>query len=495
MCIPKAKGGLGFKDLSKFNLALLAKQGWKLIMQPDCLFARVMKAKYFPTGDFMSANLGSYPSYTWRSIWEARQILEEGVGWRIGNGESVNIWNDRWLPGPGSGRVTCQNMIIRFTQVSDLFDRETNTWKQETIRSLLGEEQLESILTIPLASSRPRDELIWRGDNTRVYTAKSGYRWLITEGVPSKIRILMWKIAHNYLPTLHNLSIRRLAVNSLCPVCQSEEESVEHLFRDCPFTHQVLSGVGTPLSTHNNEISWKNWLAADFEKLNIEACKIRSIAYWAIWYNRNKLYHEGVREHVNDVIGFIKAYYSEISCIGERLRTTNESTAPVWKPPANDIIKINFDASFNRLTRCSNSGIIARNKEGLTMAACTFPWENIPNPVMAEARACLQAIIMAEEMGFQDVCIEGDALSVIRKLKAAEEDRSCISNLIKEIKGKVVNFRSVSFKYVPREANKVAHAMAQEGARYEQPRYWIEEAPHAVEVLVNQEKRNGIHGS
>ncbi|MFQ6641008.1 hypothetical protein Gotur_016694 [Gossypium turneri] len=89
------------------------------------------------------------------------------------------------------------------------------------------------------------------------------------------------------------------------------------------------------------------------------------------------------------------------------------------------------------------------------MAACTYPWEKISNPVMAKARVCLQAIIMAEDMGFQDICIEGDALTIIRKLNSAEEDRSCISNLIKEITGRGYNFRSLSFKHAPREPTKL----------------------------------------
>ncbi|KAA3470979.1 reverse transcriptase [Gossypium australe] len=42
MCIPKANGGLGFKDLKKFNMPLLAKQGWKIITQPHCLFTRAL---------------------------------------------------------------------------------------------------------------------------------------------------------------------------------------------------------------------------------------------------------------------------------------------------------------------------------------------------------------------------------------------------------------------------------------------------------------------
>lgn len=47
LCIPKANGGLGFRDLEKFNLAMLAKQDWKIITQPHCLFARVMKENIF----------------------------------------------------------------------------------------------------------------------------------------------------------------------------------------------------------------------------------------------------------------------------------------------------------------------------------------------------------------------------------------------------------------------------------------------------------------
>ncbi|KAA3469230.1 RNA-directed DNA polymerase reverse transcriptase family protein [Gossypium australe] len=51
---------------------LKSNKGWKLINNPTCLFAQVMKARYYPQGDFMGANLGSYPFFTWCSIWGAR---------------------------------------------------------------------------------------------------------------------------------------------------------------------------------------------------------------------------------------------------------------------------------------------------------------------------------------------------------------------------------------------------------------------------------------
>ena len=58
MCAPKEKGGLGFQDLIAFNLALLAKQGWHLQMNPNSLVHQVLKARYFPQTDFLHAELG-----------------------------------------------------------------------------------------------------------------------------------------------------------------------------------------------------------------------------------------------------------------------------------------------------------------------------------------------------------------------------------------------------------------------------------------------------
>ena len=53
MCVPKKKGGMGFRDLHSFNLAMLAKQCWRLIQNPDSLCARVLSAKYYLDGNVL----------------------------------------------------------------------------------------------------------------------------------------------------------------------------------------------------------------------------------------------------------------------------------------------------------------------------------------------------------------------------------------------------------------------------------------------------------
>ena len=91
MCQPKSLGGLGFRNLHAFNLALLAKQAWRILTNPCSLAARILKAKYFPYEDILNASLGSSTSLTWRSIFQSLEVIKSGTRWRVGNGHLIHI--------------------------------------------------------------------------------------------------------------------------------------------------------------------------------------------------------------------------------------------------------------------------------------------------------------------------------------------------------------------------------------------------------------------
>ena len=79
MCKSKLNGGMRFKNLQAFNHAMLAKQGWRLILDPNSLVAQIYKARYYLHGDVFKAKLGSSPSYTWRSIFNGLEVVKRGT--------------------------------------------------------------------------------------------------------------------------------------------------------------------------------------------------------------------------------------------------------------------------------------------------------------------------------------------------------------------------------------------------------------------------------
>jgi hypothetical protein len=105
MVQPKYAGGLGFRDIELFNLALLARQALRALQEPTTLSSRMLKAIYFPESELLNAKLGSHPSQVWRAIYEGRDALKLGLISRIGTGDQLMhgrkiccpVMNDRSL--------------------------------------------------------------------------------------------------------------------------------------------------------------------------------------------------------------------------------------------------------------------------------------------------------------------------------------------------------------------------------------------------------------
>ncbi|KAF2317827.1 hypothetical protein GH714_041142 [Hevea brasiliensis] len=68
---------------------------WSLVVNPDSLAARLLKAKYYLESSFLTAPLGSSLSYIWHSIHATQSLIRSGLCWHIGTGNQVNIWNDK----------------------------------------------------------------------------------------------------------------------------------------------------------------------------------------------------------------------------------------------------------------------------------------------------------------------------------------------------------------------------------------------------------------
>ena len=146
MDVPKVCRGMGFRDLSCFNKALLAKQVWRMWTTTESLVARIMKAKYHPNCSILEAPLLAKPSFAWRSIQGYCAFIKEGLVWRIGNGKTAKIWGDKRLPNHSTYRVQSSPTLLEDNAtVSHLIDEREHVWKPGLLAHLFSIGRGESI--------------------------------------------------------------------------------------------------------------------------------------------------------------------------------------------------------------------------------------------------------------------------------------------------------------------------------------------------------------
>jgi hypothetical protein len=174
LCIPKKSGGMGFRDLQSFNLSMLAKQVWRLLSEPDSLWARVLRVKYYPNGRLLNANPKSGSSFTWQSILAWLDCFKKGCIWRVGDGSKIDIWKDNWIPSSHNLKIMTPRGTNIITRVSDLINPANDTWDEDLIQDIFWPIDAHRIMQIPLTPER-EDFVAWHYNKVGLFSVWSAY--------------------------------------------------------------------------------------------------------------------------------------------------------------------------------------------------------------------------------------------------------------------------------------------------------------------------------
>jgi hypothetical protein len=257
LCRLKSEGGIGFLDLKLFNKALLARQGWRLLQNPSSLVFKMLMAKYFPNSSFLDALIPVNASFIWRSICEFKIVLQEGLRWRVGTGEKIKIWGDKWLPSCSTYQVISpRSFLDDSTTVDKLICKDTMTWDADILERLFLPQDVEAIKSIPLSLRRPFDILIWTGTKRGDFSVRSAYHMLLNQShaveasssssssrgqiqrgwssiwavpVQPKVKLFIWRACKAIFPTQTNLFDKEVSQTYSCLWCGDEAETVDHL--------------------------------------------------------------------------------------------------------------------------------------------------------------------------------------------------------------------------------------------------------------------------
>ncbi|XP_060969815.1 uncharacterized protein LOC133037031 [Cannabis sativa] len=124
------------------------------------------------------AELGNNPSFVWRSIWGAQNLVKRGAIHTIGNGASTSILSHPWLPSSDNRFVSSTHPCLISNNVSSLFSMDSRTWDVDIVRDLFPPREANMILGLPLSHHASDDFWSWSNDSKRCFSVKSAYNLL-----------------------------------------------------------------------------------------------------------------------------------------------------------------------------------------------------------------------------------------------------------------------------------------------------------------------------
>uniref|UniRef100_A0A2N9G5T2 RNase H type-1 domain-containing protein n=1 Tax=Fagus sylvatica TaxID=28930 RepID=A0A2N9G5T2_FAGSY len=511
LCEPKRRGGMGFRDLQKFNEALLAKQVWRLMKDTSSLFYRVFKAKFFPHCSILEADEKTRGSYAWQSIRKAREVLLRGGVWRVGDGKQIKIWKHRWLLEDCHRTIITHGPpILQDCTVDQLITKPKMEWDTALIDKLFIPYDAEAIKNIPLSSRAPPDQFYWPGTANGIYTVKSGYQTLLhnennllpgsstTDAlqpiwntvwslrIPKKCQHFAWRASREALPTKVNLCKRRIPIDPNCENFQNTPEDVLHAVWTCPLIKPVW----------DNEL-WSQALRAspvlDFADLFSKVLAFPSqqntevfiIIAWSLWQRRNKLRLNKTVEPLNQVNTKARIYLEEFGSSAETTPHTEPTPAlnTKWQPPRCKNFKANYDGAIFKETNEAGIGVIVRNRAGKVMASLVQKVRYPQSVESIEAWAARRAVSFVKEIGLPEAEFEGDSKTVVAALNSSHPSPTSYGHLIKDAKVLTNSLVSYCFTHVKRQGNAMAHALARMAINTENIEVWMEDVPPQTKRL------------
>ncbi|KAG7568115.1 Reverse transcriptase domain [Arabidopsis thaliana x Arabidopsis arenosa] len=518
MCKTRKEGGLGFRDVGDFNQALLAKQAWRLLTKHDSLLARVYKARYYNRKGFMDASIGSRPSYAWRIIIHGRELLEKGLIKNIGNGQSTNVWTDKWI----FDNVPRQSLIDLDLRVSNLITPQ-GSWNQFLLSELFFPPDVVRIMSYPpnLASL---DSHIWAYNRNGIYTVKSGNRLIShLQRVPGpisvqdqearalkmkiwdlktvpKIKMFLWRALSGALAVSVCLQAHGMNTDLTCSLCQDDIESISHVLFQCWPAREVWEITNIPMpvqgftdSLHDNLAFILKLMSNDGVSLNIRMA-IPWIL-WGIWKHRNGIKYAGTQGDLNALVTHALEEAEVWNKLMEAPSHSSSGRATVirldsrWSKPPLEMLKCNIHVSWLNDSHMCGGAWIVRNHQGDAVFHAREMFLPASNRIAAELRGFLWMLHSLCDLHLNNIEVWSDCNAAVEGI-IDSSNWPRYHSYLDRIHRLLPQFGQVIFKVSSTKANGIAREIALSVTRDGRGQsYLARGGPVWLQSRIDEEKR------
>ena len=257
VCRLKVEGGLGIRPLRQMNQALLGKWLWRLGDESEGLWKELVEGKYGVLRNGWDVREVSYKaSPIWKGILSVKDNFMMNITYRMGMGEKILLWKDNWIgdrPLANHFPNLCSRVVEKEAKVNCYlcFSGEQKVWTPILRRIIREDEEghlmsLLNILSGVHIAEGGEDIRLWKASKDGSFRVSCFFSaitgringrnpmasiWKIK--APPRAIVFGWLVLRKRILTMDNLRRRRKVVVNGCPMCLTEEETVDHLLLNC----------------------------------------------------------------------------------------------------------------------------------------------------------------------------------------------------------------------------------------------------------------------
>ncbi|KAJ8446311.1 hypothetical protein Cgig2_005842 [Carnegiea gigantea] len=321
--------------------------------------------------------------------------------------------------------ITPRLVHKRVCKVSELIDANRGWW--------------DLIMSISLSDSMPRDKLIW-----------------------------------------HNIAKRITNFNMNCLICGFDCESETHILLHCPLAKQIWEGTSFEKRLWQTQFrTIRDCVEKAIGELGEEDLGLFMAIIWECWNARNRFIFKKADHNpsvLSKRVSSLGLSYREMKASSEQPKSTFPT---LWKPPLMGILKLNFDGG--KVGEDSwGWGFVIRSFDGDVVLAGAQQGPGFAGPTIEEARACLSGLQSAHDQGFLNLVVEVDCPPLIQKLQNKLIKDNVLGLFIIDILQLVAKFDCVSFMFVKKGGNRVAHELTHQQPLCYERRVWVDDVPDDI---------------